>query len=212
MAVVVNPGLDRSDTLYSLAAGISLNPWMEVDRTRVMGPERVLPSSEEELGQERLSEPTADEWSGEEEEEEEDGAPGEEEEDSAGYYYQPLNQEPDGVSNTPLDQNDTATHADQLQEVQERIEAMGLFLPQPPAPDSDEEEDPEAAAAHHSHVSIPMDPDHVELVKRTMAAVNLPSLGVPTWAREISDDQWKDMVQKTLQSRQSSAGLLLQRK
>ncbi|KAK3573732.1 hypothetical protein QTP86_032088 [Hemibagrus guttatus] len=183
MAVVVNPGLDRSDTLYSLAAGISLNPWMEVDRTRVMGPERVLPSSEEELGQERLSEPTADEWSGEEEEEEEET-------------------EPRGRKRRTARSVLTVLFT----------QAMGLFLPQPPAPDSDEEEDPEAAAAHHSHVSIPMDPDHVELVKRTMAAVNLPSLGVPTWAREISDDQWKDMVQKTLQSRQSSAGLLLQRK
>lgn len=176
-----------------------------------MGPERVLPSSEEELGQARLSDPAADEWSGEDGEEE-DGALGEEEEDSAAYYYQPLNQEPDGVSNTQLEQNDTATHADQLQEVQERIEAMGLFLPQPPAPDSDDEEDLEGAAAQCSHASIPMDPDHVELVKRTMAAVNLPTLGIPAWAREISDDQWKDMVEKTLQSRQSSAGLLLQRK
>lgn len=34
---------------------------------------------------------------------------------------------------------------------------MGLFLPQPPAPDSDEEEDPEGAAAHRSRASIPMD-------------------------------------------------------
>lgn len=92
-----------------------------------MGPERVLPSSEEELGQERLSEPAADEWSGEDGEEE-DGAPGEEEEDSAGYYYQPLNQEPDGVSNTPLDHTDTPTHADQLQEVQERIEVSSSSL------------------------------------------------------------------------------------
>lgn len=91
-----------------------------------MGPERVFPSSEEDLGQERLGE----EWSGEDGEEE-DGAPGEEEHNSAGYYYQPLNQEPDGVSNTPLDQNDTTPHADQLQEVQDRIEvkfqAAGLL-------------------------------------------------------------------------------------
>lgn len=43
----------------------------------------------------------------------------------------------------------------------------------------------------------------MELVKRTMAAVALPSLGVPSWAREISDDQWEDMVRNTLQSRQS---------
>lgn len=54
--------------------------------------------------------------------------------------------------------------------------------------------------------------DHVELVKRTMAAVALPSLAIPTWAQEISDDQWKDMVQKTLQTRQSSGGLMLERK
>ncbi len=45
-----------------------------------------------------------------------------------------------------------------------------------------------------------------------MAAVNLPTLGIPAWAQEISDDQWKDMVQQTLQSRQSSAGLRLERK
>lgn len=184
---------------------------MEVECTQVMGPERVLPSSEEDLGQERESEPVVEEWSGEDGEGE-DGAPGEEEEeeDTTGYYYQPLNQEPDAVNSHHTEQQDEQTHADQLQEVQERIEAMGLFLPQPPAPDSDEE-DPEGAAAC-SHASIPMDPDHVELVKKTMAAVNLPSLGIPAWAREISDDQWEDMVQKTLQSRQSSAGLLLQRK
>ncbi|XP_062851091.1 male-enhanced antigen 1 [Trichomycterus rosablanca] len=186
---------------------------MEVDWTRVMGPERVLPNSEEDLSQERSSEPVvADEWSGEDGEEE-DGAPGEEEDQgTGGYYYQPLNQEPDTANSLHTEQPDEPSHADQLHEVQERIEAMGLFLPQPPPPDSDEEEDPEGATACQSQASIPMDPDHVELVKRTMAAVNLPSLGVPAWAREISDDQWKDMVQKTLQSRQSSAGLLLQRK
>lgn len=54
--------------------------------------------------------------------------------------------------------------------------------------------------------------DHVELVKRTMAAVALPSLGVPSWAREISDEQWKDMVQNTLQSRQSASALRLGRR
>ncbi|KAJ8250583.1 hypothetical protein COCON_G00225050 [Conger conger] len=118
-----------------------------------------------------------------------------------------------GTPEAEIDHSEEAgSHAEQLQDVQERIEAMGLFLPQPPPPDSDEEDDPEGAAAHQSQGSIPMDEDHVELVKRTMAAVNLPSLGIPAWAQEISDDQWKDMVQQTLQSRQSSAGLRLQRK
>lgn len=54
--------------------------------------------------------------------------------------------------------------------------------------------------------------DHVELVKRTMAAVALPSLGVPSWAKEISDDQWEDVVQKALQSRQNAAALRLTRR
>lgn len=54
--------------------------------------------------------------------------------------------------------------------------------------------------------------DHVELVKRTMAAVALPSLSVPSWAKEISDDQWEDVVQRALQSRQSAAALRLTRK
>lgn len=185
---------------------------MEVSRAREMGPERVLPSSEEDLVQDRTSDTAvAEEWSGEDMEEEEGGA-GDQEEDNGGYYYQPLNQDPDGLNNTNMEQPDEGTHAEQLQEVQERIEAMGLFLPQPPPPDSDEEEDPEGAAAQRSHASIPMDPDHVELVKRTMAAVNLPTLGIPAWAQEISDDQWKDMVQNTLQSRQSSASLILERK
>ncbi|XP_023677240.1 male-enhanced antigen 1 [Paramormyrops kingsleyae] len=189
---------------------------MEVQRAGKMGPERVLPNSEEELGHERLSDGAdseiGGEWSGEEPEEDEGGAG--EDEDGGGYYYQPLNQDPDGLSSsTQMDlPEELGTHAEQLQNVQERIEAMGLFLPQPPVPDSDEEEDPEGAAARHSRSSIPMDADHVELVKRTMAAVNLPILAIPTWAQEISDDQWKDMVQRTLQSRQSSASLRLERK
>lgn len=55
---------------------------------------------------------------------------------------------------------------------------------------------------------VPPPPDHVELVKRTMAAIVLPNLDVPAWAREISEDQWTDMVQHTLQTHQSSSALL----
>ncbi|XP_063047182.1 male-enhanced antigen 1 [Engraulis encrasicolus] len=177
----------------------------------VMGPERILPNSEEELGHDRPTDGGAvpDEWSGEDMEEDEAGAADEDDEDNGGYYYQPLNQDPEGMS-VPTEQPDEAgSHAEQIQEVQERIEAMGLFLPQPPPPDSDEEEDPDGEAACRSRASIPMDADHVELVKRTMAAVALPSLGIPPWAQEISDDQWKDMVQQTLDSRQSAAALPL---
>lgn len=189
---------------------------MEVARAREMGPERILPNSEDELGQERPSDGTVPdvvgEWSGEDMEEDESGV-GDEEDENGGYYYQPLNQDPDGLHGLAVDQpEDMGSHAEQLQDVQERIEAMGLHLPQPPPTDSDDEGDPEGAAAQLSNASIPMDADHVELVKRTMAAVALPTLAIPSWAQEISDDQWKDMVQQTLQTRQSSAGLRIQRK
>ncbi|XP_076018797.1 male-enhanced antigen 1 [Genypterus blacodes] len=196
----------------------------------VMGPERVLPSSEDDLGEDERPVAAAawSEGGGEEEEEEEGGVQvevdGEEEEaanDSGSYYYQPLNQEPDGLNATGPEEDEqegagpeegAVTHAEQLEQVQERIEVMGLHLPEAPPPDSDEEQDADGAAAVRSRASIPMDEDHVELVKRTMAAVALPSLGVPAWAMEISDDQWKDMVQNTLQSRQSSGSLHLNRK
>lgn len=49
-----------------------------------------------------------------------------------------------------------------------------------------------------------MDPEHVELVKRTMAGISLPAPGVPAWAREISDAQWEDVVQKALQAWQAA--------
>lgn len=176
-----------------------------------MGPERVLPSSEDELGEEERPAEAVPAggamWPGVEEgggTVEVDGEEEEEEEEvnSGGYYYQPLNQEPSEQQEDGLEeeQGEEPPHADTLQEVQHRIEVMGLHLPEPPPPDSDDEDDPEMAAAQRSRASIPMDPDHVELVKRTMAAVALPSLGVPPWAREISDDQWKDMVRHTLES------------
>ncbi|XP_029377822.1 male-enhanced antigen 1 [Echeneis naucrates] len=202
----------------------------------VMGPERVLPSSEDELGEDKRTAdgvllPVGAVWNGGEtggEEEEEEEEVGEMEldgeENSGGYYYQPLNQDPDSLNamDQPEEEADEGeeeeesregqqvgapSHAEQLQQVQQRIEVMGLHLPEAPPPDSDEEEDPEGAAALRSRASIPMDADHVELVKRTMAAVALPSPGVPAWAREISDDEWKDMVQHTLQSRQSASAL-----
>nr|XP_025033695.1 LOW QUALITY PROTEIN: male-enhanced antigen 1 [Pelodiscus sinensis] len=84
--------------------------------------------------------------------------------------------------------------------IQERLQMLRLHLPDPPV-DSEEEE--EGAAAQSSQSSIPMDPEHVELVKRTMAGVKLPTLGIPAWASEISEDQWTAMVQRTLQARQN---------
>uniref|UniRef100_A0A2K6UWX0 Male-enhanced antigen 1 n=1 Tax=Saimiri boliviensis boliviensis TaxID=39432 RepID=A0A2K6UWX0_SAIBB len=60
-----------------------------------------------------------------------------------------------------------------------------------------EDEDEEGATALNNH-------KHVELVKRTMAGVSLPSPGVPAWAWEISDAQWEDVVQKAFQAWQAS--------
>ncbi|NXU24006.1 MEA1 protein, partial [Thalassarche chlororhynchos] len=89
------------------------------------------------------------------------------------------------------------------------LQMLRLHLPDPPADSEEEEEEEEAAAAEEgaaaqsSRSSIPMDAEHVELVKRTMASVKLPTLGIPAWASQISEDQWKDVVQRTLQARQS---------
>ena len=163
-----------------------------------MGPERVLPSSEDELGEEQRPVeggllPGGAVWSGGEEGGEMELDEEEEEEVSGGgYYYQPLNQEPDGLNGGEQleeeeededggeDGGEAASHSEQMQQVQQRIEVrsarqqkshtssvtcltctslqvMGLHLPEAPSPDSDEEEDPEGAAAQRSRASIPMD-------------------------------------------------------
>lgn len=108
----------------------------------VMGPERVLPNSEDELGGEDerpeegaplpvwggweggAGEEEAGEVNGEEvqegEEEEE-----EEEENNGGYYYQPLNQEP---GEEPAEEGHT--HSQQLQQVQHRIQVSSAAVQQ----------------------------------------------------------------------------------
>ncbi|NWT21080.1 MEA1 protein, partial [Vireo altiloquus] len=158
-------------------------------------------------------------WSGDEEEEEE------EEEEGGGYLYQPLSQEPEqglGDAGPGLQERLQGPPS-----ASRRAGMLRLHLPDPPV-DSEEENEEEAAegaAAQSSRSSIPMDagnrvsgrtlpglrcgltaslfPEHVELVKRTMASVKLPTLGIPAWASQISEEQWKDVVQRTLQARQS---------
>ncbi|OCT77438.1 male-enhanced antigen 1 [Xenopus laevis] len=137
-----------------------------------MGPERVFPNQSDEL---RDSQDTTVEWSGGEVEED-DG------EVQSGYQYQPLNQDPEEGTQTEGD-------------IQERLEAMGLHLPEPPADSEDEDESEEAAS------SIPMDTAHVELVKKTMAGIKLPTLSVPLWAQQISDVEWEHVVHQAIQSR-----------
>uniref|UniRef100_A0A8D0L098 Male-enhanced antigen 1 n=1 Tax=Strix occidentalis caurina TaxID=311401 RepID=A0A8D0L098_STROC len=153
---------------------------------RSMGPERVCP---EEPGPPEAPDGAAG-WSGDEEEEEEE----EEEGGGGGYLYQPLSQEPE---QGPGEAGPAAAAM------------LRLHLPDPPADSEEEEEEAaaaEGAAAQSSRSSIPMDAEHVELVKRTMASVKLPTLGIPAWATQISEDQWKDVVQRTLQARQSLSG------
>ncbi|XP_006835383.1 PREDICTED: male-enhanced antigen 1-like [Chrysochloris asiatica] len=157
-----------------------------------MGPERIYPNQTEELGP-HLG-PTKDkgDWSSEEHEEEQEEA-------GAGpagyscsfvYSYQPLNQDPE------QEEVELASVAsvgeDVVVDIQERIQALGLHLPNPPLNELS------------NHSSIPMDPGHAELVKRPMAGISMPASGVPAWAQEISDAQWEDMIQKALQARQTS--------
>ncbi|NWW95806.1 MEA1 protein, partial [Rhynochetos jubatus] len=115
--------------------------------------------------------------------------------------YQPLSQEPEQGPGE-------AAPAEAGPGLQERLQMLRLHLPDPPADSEEEEEEEDAAAeggaaAPSSRSSIPMDAEHVELVKRTMASVKLPTLGIPAWASQISEDQWQDVVQRTLQARQS---------
>nr|XP_045725885.1 male-enhanced antigen 1 isoform X1 [Mirounga angustirostris] len=160
-----------------------------------MGPERIFPNQTEELGPHQGPTEGTGDWSSEEpeEEQEETGA------GPAGYSYQPLNQDPEQeeVELAPVGDGE-----DVVADIQDRIQALGLHLPDPPLESEDEEE--EGATGLSNHSSIPMDPEHVELVKRTMAGVSLPAPGVPAWAREISDAQWEDVVQKALQARQGT--------
>lgn len=173
----------------------------ELVAARTMGPERICPNEHEELGPQEVPEGAVDppgDWSSEEpEEEEEEGG-------SNGYFYQPLSQDPELGSwdQGSLAAEGTQGPAETAPGIQERLQMLRLHLPDPPV-DSEEEEEEDGAAAQSSRSSIPMDPAHVELVKRTMAGVKLPTLGIPAWASEISDDQWTAMVQRTLQARQS---------
>lgn len=148
-----------------------------------MGPERVFPSSDDDARDEERF-PPATAWS---EEEEEPNAAG-----GGAYHYQPLSQEPMN------DEEEEQQEAEPESTLQQRMEMMGLHLPEAPPPEA-EEEDRDWAEAQRSRASIPMDADHVELVKRTMASVSFPTLSVPPWAQAISDDQWKDLVRTTLQ-------------
>lgn len=187
-------GVRRGTTAPTVPGGGAASGWRRgrarcMAVARRMGPERVCP---EEPGPPEAPEGAAG-WSGDEEDEEEEE---EEEEGGGGYLYQPLSQEPE---QGPAETGPPAGGAEPGPGLQERLQMLRLHLPEPPADSEDEEE--EGAAAQSSRGSIPMDPEHVELVKRTMAGVKLPTLGIPAWASQISDEQWQAVVQRALQAR-----------
>eukprot|EP00069_Balaena_mysticetus_P007436 bmy_05528T0 len=125
-----------------------------------MGPESIFPSQTEELGPHQGGTEGTGDWSGEEpeEEQEETGA------GPAGYSYQPLNQDPEQEEVDPAPVGDGE---DVVADIQCRSQALGLHFPDPPLESEDAQE--EGATALSNHSSIPMDPERVELVKRTMA-------------------------------------------
>lgn len=180
-----NSGPTNPSNSLSVCCGSSdLSLWMEVC-SPAMGPERILPSSEDELGEDERPVDGAvlqggAVWVGGEEggETELDGEEEEEEVNSGGYYYQPLNQDPEGPNSSQQEEDEDVGEASQSEQLQHRIQVssaaafclkrrqcltcvflqvMGLHLPEAPPADSDEEEDPEGAAAQRSRASIPMD-------------------------------------------------------
>ncbi|ELW72652.1 Male-enhanced antigen 1 [Tupaia chinensis] len=70
---------------------------------------------------------------------------------------------------------------DVVGDIQYQMQALGLHLPDPPSESEDEDEEGVTALSNHS--SVPMDPEHAELVKRTMTRVSLPAPGVPAWVQ-----------------------------
>ncbi|XP_007196227.1 male-enhanced antigen 1-like [Balaenoptera acutorostrata] len=160
-----------------------------------VGPESIFPSQTEELGPHQGGTEGPGDWSGEEpeEEQEETGA------GPAGYSYQPLNQDPEQEEVDPAPVGDGE---DVVADIQCRSQALGLHFPDPPLESKDAEE--EGATGLSNHSSIPMDPECVELVKRTMAGVSLPVPGILAWARERSVVLWEDVGQKVLQAGQAA--------
>nr|XP_033793600.1 male-enhanced antigen 1 [Geotrypetes seraphini] len=165
-----------------------------------MGPERIFPDSSDDADA-QVPHETITDWNSEDPEEDEEQNEEEDDGMADGYCYQPLNQDPEqGTGENGCSVQDEESEVEPS--IQERLQALGLHLPDPPV-DSEEEEELKAEEDWRSGSSIPMDAEHIQLVMQTMAGIKLPSLGVPTWARQMSDQQWKDIVQKTLQSRAS---------
>lgn len=101
-----------------------------------MGPERILPSSEDELGEDERPVdaavlPAGAVWvGGEEGEEMELDGEDEEEVNGGGYYYQPLNQDPEGPNSSQHDEDEDTgevSHSEQLQQVQHRIQVSSAW-------------------------------------------------------------------------------------
>uniref|UniRef100_A0A667J638 Male-enhanced antigen 1 n=1 Tax=Lynx canadensis TaxID=61383 RepID=A0A667J638_LYNCA len=153
------------------------------------GPQRIFPNQTEELGPHQGPMEGTGDWSSEEPEEEQEktGA------GPAGYSYQPLNQDPEQEE---AELALVGGGEDVVADIEDRTQALacfhfGIML----------EERDWVEPVKGSHRGTPQ---HVELVKRTMAGVSLPVPGVPAWALEISDAQWEDVVQKALQAWQGS--------
>ncbi|KAL1781440.1 male-enhanced antigen 1 isoform X2 [Sigmodon hispidus] len=119
-----------------------------------MGPERIFLNQTEDLGPHQGPTEGTGDWSSEEpeEEQEETGA------GPADCSYQPLNQDPEQEE---VELASAGDGEDGAADIEDRIQALGLHLPDPPLESEDEDE--AGAAALNSHSSIPMDPEHAEL-------------------------------------------------
>ncbi|XP_003420425.1 male-enhanced antigen 1-like [Loxodonta africana] len=159
-----------------------------------MGPEGIFPNQTEELGpQVGPTEGTGD-WGSEEHKKHQ----GEAWAGPTGYSYQPLNQD----SEQEEVELALVGDGDVVADIQEWFQFLGLHLPDSPLKSEDEEVEGASALKNYSY--IPMDPEHVELMKRTMDGISLPARAVPAWALEISDAEWEDVIQEALQAQKAS--------
>ncbi|CAJ0964592.1 unnamed protein product [Ranitomeya imitator] len=210
------------------AAAIRIVVWIAAASFIVkrMGPERILPNQSEDLGEPQ--DPPI-EWSGGEEEEDEelqsgyqyqplnqDPEDGAQTETDLQERLQPISMralpamrlhlpdppvDSDDEDDGPAAQNSIPMDAGIYQ-----CGARPLHIKRRC---SDTDNDPDRCSVavwslescHTDSSPATNDADHVELVKRTMATVKLPSLSVPVWAQKLSDADWEHLVHQTIQSR-----------
>ncbi|ESO99533.1 hypothetical protein LOTGIDRAFT_113458 [Lottia gigantea] len=72
--------------------------------------------------------------------------------------------------------------------------SAGSYLQAPELPKPDKSDILWNQPDHSNTNSIKMDENHAAEIKAAMAGFKLPMSNVPDWAKNVSDEQWKDTI------------------